>query len=178
VEWLPGTNDEDSYAIAIARPDHWDLVDCIAVTTAEHKTTGSTRGHELAGTSPLQAARVLDAPKRLAVCREAILKRDFKAFAAVTELDSNLMHAVMMTSNPILLYWLPATINIMRQIPAWRAQGFPVCYTIDAGPNVHVLTLTAHSAEISRKLSEIPGVQKVLQAPAGGPARLITPPDE
>ncbi len=174
VEWLPGTSDDDSYACSIASPEYWNLVDCIAVITTEHKSTGSTRGHELAGTSPLQNARVFDASRRLDACRTAILNRDFEAFASVTELDSNLMHAVMMTSTPILLYWKPATLEIMHRVTAWRAQGLPVCYTIDAGPNVHVLSLSEYAAEISGKLGEIPGVKQVLQASAGGSTRLVT----
>src|SRR3989304_954806 len=55
VEWQAGTGDDDSFAFSIARPDHWKLVDCIAIVTASHKKTGSTEGHSIAGTSPLQA---------------------------------------------------------------------------------------------------------------------------
>src|SRR5512138_3391742 len=47
VEWQAGTRDEDSFAFSIAKPSHWDLVDCIAVVSAAHKRTGSTEGHAL-----------------------------------------------------------------------------------------------------------------------------------
>ena len=50
VEWKAGTNDEDSYAVSIAPPEHWALTDCVAVVNAGHKKTGSTEGHALAGT--------------------------------------------------------------------------------------------------------------------------------
>jgi len=59
--------------------------------------TGSTEGHAIAGTSPLQNARVADAPRRLEICRNAILNRDFEAFANIIEHDSDMMHSVMMT---------------------------------------------------------------------------------
>jgi diphosphomevalonate decarboxylase len=107
VEWLTGADDCDSYALSIAPGSHWDLVDCIAIVEPQPKSTGSTEGHHLASTSPLQAGRVADAPRRLQLCRQAILERDFDALAAITELDSNLMHAVMMTSSPPLFYWQP-----------------------------------------------------------------------
>ena len=55
------------------------------------------------------------------------------------------MHAVMITSSPPLLYWLPATLAILQAVPNWRKSGLPVCYTIDAGPNVHVLTTAAQA---------------------------------
>lgn len=55
VEWQAGTGDEDSFAFSIAPPEHWPLADCIAIVDHEHKATGSTEGHALAATSPLQA---------------------------------------------------------------------------------------------------------------------------
>src|SRR5215207_10979903 len=81
VEWQAGQNEEDSYAFSIARPDHWNLVDCVAIVSASHKKTGSTEGHSIAPTSPLQTARVADAPRRLELCRSAILNCDFNTFA-------------------------------------------------------------------------------------------------
>jgi diphosphomevalonate decarboxylase len=62
------------------------------------------------------------------------LQRDFAALADVVELDSNLMHAVMMTSAPRLIYWQPATLGVMQAVQEWREAGLEVCYTIDAGP--------------------------------------------
>jgi diphosphomevalonate decarboxylase len=173
VEWLPGTNDADSYAVSIAPPGHWDLADCIAVISSEHKATGSARGNTLAGTSPLQAARVADAPRRLGLCREAILQRDFAALAAVVELDSDLMHAVMMTSTPALFYWQPATLAVMQAVRDARAKGLPACYTVDAGPNVHVLCEAAAGAEVLKLVGSLPGVREVRLARVGGPARLV-----
>ncbi|MBN1666258.1 MAG: diphosphomevalonate decarboxylase [Anaerolineales bacterium] len=173
VEWLADGCDPDSGAVSIAPPEHWDLVDCIAIISQEHKPTGSTEGHALAYTSPLQAARVAGAPERLAQCRQAILERDFEAFAEVTELDCNLMHAVMLTSSPRLIYWQPATLTVMAAVARWRAAGTPVCYTIDAGPNVHVICPAKYASQVARQLGALPGVQQVLSAPPGGPARLL-----
>ena len=120
VEWQAGTSDEDSFAYSIANTDHWKLVDCVAIVSASHKKTGSTEGHSLAPTSPLQEARVADAPRRLDLCRDAILNCDFNAFASIVELDSDMMHSVMMTSTPALHYWKPASLEIMSRVRAWR----------------------------------------------------------
>jgi len=173
VEWHPGETDADSFAESIAAPGHWDLVDCIAIVSAGHKATGSTEGHALAGTSPLQAARLADAPRRLALCRNAILARDFEAMANIVESDSNIMHAVMMTSSPALFYWEPATLAVMNAVSAWRQGGLPAFYTIDAGPNVHVLCPRENAGEVTKRLRAISGVSNVLTAGVGGPARLI-----
>ena len=174
VEWRTGENDEDSFAVSIAPPEHWDLVDCVAIVSQVHKPTGSSEGHALAPTSPLQTARVAGAAQRLDICRQAILQRDFQALAEVMELDSNLMHAVMMTSEPRLLYWQPATLAVMQAVTAWRQAGLPACYTIDAGPNVHVICARATASRIAARLEELPGVARVLQAGPGGPARCST----
>jgi diphosphomevalonate decarboxylase len=80
---------------------------------------------------------------------------------------------VMMTSTPPLLYWQPATLAVMHAVRAWRDQGLPACYTIDAGPNVHVLCPGSYADEVSDQLAQIYGVQKVLKAGPGGPARLV-----
>ncbi|MCS6909950.1 MAG: diphosphomevalonate decarboxylase, partial [Anaerolineales bacterium] len=172
VEWRMGTGDTDSYAISIAPPEHWALADVIAMLSAAHKPTASTEGHALAETSPLQAVRVAGANERLARCKAALLARDFTALADVVELDSTLMHAVMMTSTPPLYYWEPLTLTVMKSVRAWRTEGLPVCFTIDAGPNVHCLTLAECAEEVKRRLRAL-GVPETLTALPGGPARLI-----
>jgi diphosphomevalonate decarboxylase len=175
VEWRAAESDEDSYAFSVALRHHWDLVDNIAVISEEHKAVGSSAGHPLAGSSPLQAARLQGAQARLAQARAAIEAQDLAALAAVMELDNHLMHAVMMTSQPPLLYWQPPSLAVMHAVAAWRGAGLQAGYTLDAGPNVHVLTHAADSTEVALRLAEIPGVQRVLRASAGGPAQLVNP---
>jgi len=173
VEWQMGTTDEDSFAFSIAPPDHWNLVDCIAIVSASHKKTGSTEGHSVAPTSPLQAARVADAPRRLEICRDAILNKDFDSFVSIVELDSDMMHAVMMTSTPALHYWKPASLDVMDSVRAWRREGIPACYTMDAGANVHVISLETEAHIVDKRLREIRGVEDVLVARPGGAARIV-----
>lgn len=174
VEWQAGTDDSDSYAFSIAPPEHWALADCIAIVHAAHKKTGSTEGHTLAGTSPLQAARVTDTPRRLELCRNAIQARDFEALAAIIELDSDMMHAVMMTSSPSLMYWQPATLTVMQAVREWRARGLPAAYTIDAGPNVHVICPGEQAEAVEKRLRDLPGVSDVLVARVGGGAKIVS----
>jgi diphosphomevalonate decarboxylase len=173
VEWSMGTDDRSSIAHSIAPADHWDLIDHIAIVDASHKSIGSTEGHRLADTSPLQAARVASAPDRLARARSAVLARDFDALTEVVELDSLMMHGVMMTSKPALIYWQPATLAIMQAVIEWRRAGLSACATIDAGPNVHVLCLSHDADEVNSRLQKISGVKEILSARPGGPAKLI-----
>ena len=173
VEWQVGTTDEDSFAFSIAPAEHWKLVDCIAIVSSSHKKTGSTEGHAITPTSPLQAARVADTPRRLELCRNAILNKDFETFASIVELDSDIMHSVMMTSTPALHYWKPASLAVMNSVRQWRSDGLSACYTVDAGANVHVICLETESQNVNKHLREIDGVEDVLVAHAGGPAKLV-----
>jgi len=174
VEWQAGTSDADSYAFSIAPAEHWQLVDLIAVVSHAHKEVGSSAGHALASTSLLQNTRVADCPRRMQICRQAILEKDFLAFAEIVELDSNLMHAVMMTSSPPILYWEPGTVAIMKKVIEWRSQGLQVCYTIDAGHNVHVLCLAQDASQLEKLLQEaIPGVEMIYHSHAGGGVQVL-----
>ena len=87
-----------------------------------------------------------------------------------------MMHAVMITSSPVLMYWQPATIAVMHAVRQWRANGLAACTTIDAGPNVHVICTAEAADEVAVRLRVIPGVRQVITARVGGPAHLIPNP--
>jgi diphosphomevalonate decarboxylase len=173
VEWYAADADEDSFAESIAPPSHWPLVDLIAVVDAAPKKVGSAEGNTLARTSPLQAARIADAPRRLEICRRAIRERDFSALAGILEEDARRMLDVMRTSTPALEYCAPATLELMRSIPVWRAEGLPAAYTVDAGPNVHCLCPEEFADSVEGRLRQFPGVQQILRGRAGAGARVI-----
>jgi diphosphomevalonate decarboxylase len=174
VYWHMGDHHENSYAESIAPANHWNLVDVIAVISDSHKAVGSTRGHATAQTSDLQSGRLAHVEERLDIVKDAILKRDFAQFAPVVEHDSNLMHAVMMTSNPPLFYWMPTSLVVMDAVRQWRAEGLNVCYTLDAGPNVHCICTEQDAPEIIKRVQAITGVLKVLEASVGGRALVLS----
>lgn len=167
VEWHQGDSHESSFAESFAPADHWDLVDVIAIVNSGHKEVGSKQGHPTADTSDLQTARVAGAADRLRQCKQAVFDRDFATFARVVELDSNLMHAVMMTSQPPLFYWQPASLTVMENVRQRRQDGLQVCYTLDAGPNVHCLCTSAHSQQVEQSLRQLEGVIDVRTASVG-----------
>lgn len=173
VEWYAADTHEESYAETVAAPDYWDLVDVIAIVSDEHKKTGSQAGHPVAKTSDLQDARVAGAQKRLDTVRQAILDHNFSTFAEIVELDSNLMHAVMMTGNPALFYWKPITLTIMELVREWREEGLSVCYTLDAGPNVHCICIRKDAEIVRERLSKLSGILDIKLAGTGGAAQLI-----
>lgn len=171
-QWTTGS-DESSVAVSIAPPEHWDLQDVIVVVSQEHKAVGSTGGHHLAPTSSLQEARVTGVEARLKLCREAVLSRDLATLGPVIEEDAVIMHGVMMTSHPPLYYWNAATMTIIHAAIEWRSEGIPVYFTIDAGPNVHLICEAAHAGTVAARAHRLPGVQRVISSGPGGPARLV-----
>ena len=172
VEWKAGNTDETSYATSFADVTHWNLVDCIAIIDEDHKPVGSTAGHALAQTSVLQQARLDDTPRRFEACKQAILDKDFERFAEVVEQDSTIMHAVMMTSNPSLFYWAPTSVHLMKVIPNLRRSGIPVCFTLDAGPNVHAITTQDYAKTVEETLHSVDGVKTVIKSKVGGGTHL------
>ncbi|HJW84795.1 MAG TPA: diphosphomevalonate decarboxylase, partial [Anaerolineae bacterium] len=72
-----------------------------------------------------------------------------------------------------LIYWQPATLAILHAVRGWRAEGWPVCFTIDAGANVHCLCEAPALDNVTRRLRSIAGVQQVLGVSPGGAAHLI-----
>jgi diphosphomevalonate decarboxylase len=173
VEWHTADTSDGSYAEQIARPDHWDLRDLIAIVQTEHKRVGSSTGHELVGPSPFAGARLVEAEKALPIIREAILDRDFGTLVEETEQEAIRMHCVAMTSRPSLLYWSPETVRIMHTVRDWREAGLAACFTIDAGANVHVLCQGRDAALLEARLRALPGVQKVI-ANRPGPGTHLT----
>lgn len=173
VEWFVGEDEQSSYAVSIAPPEHWDLCDVVVVLERGHKQTGSSEGHSLAQSSPLNSLRQAGVAERLERCRGAILGRDFEAFAEVIELDSHWMHAVMRSSTPPLHYWNERTELVLWQVLEWRRTGHAVCTTVDAGANVHVLMPSTELAWAKPALQALPGVLELFVCPAGGGAQLL-----
>ena len=173
VEWVAGDSDTTSYSFSLFPPKHWDLVDCVAVIQSKHKQTGSMQGHSYADTSPIQSARVADAARRLEDCKTALVEKDFDKLAHISEMDSNLLHAVMLTSKPILMYWEPGSVKLMKAVTELRKKGMPIFYTLDAGPNVHLITTSAYKDNIKNWLIDGKYASKVLMSNPGYSAKII-----
>ena len=174
VEWQAGDSHETSFARSFAPPGHWPLVDVIALVSRAHKRTGSSAGHETARSSPFQPARVASAGERLRSLKTAIMDRDFARFAEIVEADSNMMHAVMMTSEPPLFYWAPLSLAIMAAVRRWRLdENLAVCYTLDAGPNVHCICAAEDADAVTVRLRALSGELEIMRSGAGGAAALL-----
>lgn len=154
VEWVAADRHEDSVAHQIAPPGHLDIHDVAITFSSAEKKVGSLEGHGVADSSPLNPGRLARVPDLLDEVRVGIREKDFARIGRAAEEDAYLMHAVMMTSDPSLLYWRPETVDGLHAVRQWREEGIPVYATIDAGPNLHLLTPGSHAARVDRLAQE------------------------
>ncbi len=174
VEWERGVDHASSIAHQLYPPDYWTLYDVVAVVSGAAKHLSSEGGHKLAATSPLQNGRLSSLATALPSVRQALADRDLAQLGPILEQDALAMHAVMMTSTPSLLYWQPGTLEILQAVRQWRAEdGLVAYFTIDAGPNVHLMCEAQTVTELQKRIQALPSVQRVIVSqPGSAPQQL------
>ena len=114
--------------------------DTILLVDKGEKQVSSTLGHDLMHGHPFAGQRFAQAHTNLSAMKTALATGDTDAFIKITESEALTLHAMMMTSNPYFILMKPNTLQIINKIWEFRAEtGIPVCFTLDAGANVHVL---------------------------------------
>lgn len=173
VEWKTGATSEESYAYSLYPGDDWDLRDILIIVSSEKKKVTTTEGHKLGETSIFYKPRIQAVNTLVKDMKEAFAKKDFQKLGVIIEKDCLYMHSVMMTSNPPLFYWYPKTIEIIKKVYEWREERIPVYFTIDAGPNVHLICQGKNENIVLNKLKEINDIKDIIvNKPAKG-AHLI-----
>jgi len=165
----------DAVACPLLGPEEWPLNVVIAVTDRGRKSIGSTDGmRRTEHSSPFYNAWVDNQPQDLDQARQAIFARDFESLAEVAEASALSMHGLAMSARPGLLYFNGTTVECLHRVRALRAQGVPVFFTVDAGPQVKAVCLPPAVDAVAEALAQVPGVREVLHAglgPGAGPAK-------
>ena len=168
VLWNAGIDDETSYA----EPVDCDLAPAmvVVVVSAERKTISSTQAmRHTMNTSPLYPAWAEASREDLRVALDAVRARDLPRLGEVVEGNALGMHAAMIASRPSVVYWLPETLDVLHTVRVMRDEGFPVWATIDAGPNVKVLTTGEDADRVAAVLRDrIPCATTSVRYPGGG----------
>lgn len=173
VEWRKGTSTVDSYAHSLFASEFWDICDLIAIVGEGGKKVSSSEGHAIAESSPFYKIRIAGMRNKIEKIKLALKNRDFTKFGEIVEAEAINMHTVMMTSNPPLFYWLPETLKVIFKVVQWRSEGLESYFTIDAGPNVHVICRAKDAGRLKERLTKLNGIRRVLvNTPAQG-ARII-----
>ncbi len=139
VHWHRGDDPEAQKVKKLGSQD-WELHDLVAIFSDTPKKVGSTEAHRLAWTSPLFAPRLALLEDRAKSILAAIAERDLTALGPIIEQEALEMHAVIMSSTPPVFYFGKEVGEFLAWLRTTRKQlGLSVYFTMDAGPNVHML---------------------------------------
>jgi diphosphomevalonate decarboxylase len=146
----------------------WPVAISVVITTFQPKEVGSTEGmtHTRA-TSPYYDAWIARAPEVFERARRAVVARDLDALGKAAEESAFAMHACAMAASPPLVYMSPVTLAVVERVRGLSRAGIAAYVTMDAGPQVKVLSSAADAPRIASVLRDLPGVEKVVVARPG-----------
>lgn len=114
--------------------------DTILLVDKGEKQVSSTVGHNLMHGHPFAQERFKQAHNNLSSLINILKEGDLDKFIKIVESEALTLHAMMMTSMPYFILMKPNTLEIINKIWFFRERtGSKVCFTLDAGANVHVL---------------------------------------
>ncbi len=114
--------------------------DTILLVDKGEKQVSSTVGHNLMFDHPFAEQRFQQANDNLSKLIPVLEEGNISEFIKIVESEALSLHAMMMTSMPYFILMKPNTLEIINRIWAYRKeQQSNVCFTLDAGANVHVL---------------------------------------
>ena len=143
----------DEYAVSLENDIHAvfkSFCDSILIVSGETKSVSSRAGHALMEGNPYASARYAQANENIKSLLVALKSGDLDTFINITESEALQLHALMMCSNPSYILMKPNTLNLIHQIRQFRNEThIPLCFTLDAGPNVHLLYPESESKTVS-----------------------------
>jgi diphosphomevalonate decarboxylase len=133
----------NEWAIPVYEGVHPDFItyhDDILIVSAEEKSVSSTAGHGLMDNNPYADVRYNQANDHVIKLKDILKSGDHHAFGTLAESEAMTLHALMMCSNPSYVLMQPGTLDVIKSIRKFRSDTqLPLYFTLDAGPNVHIL---------------------------------------
>lgn len=151
VLWQKGEDDTSSYAYALNEKPEMDLQLLAIELNPKPKKLSSTEGMKQATSSSFFKPWLQQNQTELDQMITAIQNNDFTALGQLAELNANEMHAINLTAQPGFTYFEPQTIAAINLVRHLRETGIECYYTIDAGPNVKVITRLKNVKEITNQ---------------------------
>ncbi len=157
--WHKGSSPQgvDSYSEQIFKADHWpDLRIIVVVVQSKQKHISSTQAMQITvKTSKIYQDWLNSSERRVKLILDAIGNKDLDVVGELAQIDCLEMHETMRNANPPINYWTDKTGKIINQVNQLRANGVQCYFTIDAGPNVKILTLEKYQDKILSELKNI-----------------------
>ena len=128
--------------------------DAILLVDKGEKQVSSTIGHNLMHEHPYAENRFKQANDNLEKLSKILQNGDIKAFVNLVESEALTLHAMMLTSNPYFILMKPNTLEIINRIWEYRNENNSnICFTLDAGANVHVLYPETEKEKVNQFIS-------------------------
>jgi len=139
-KYFPGSSDEFAVPITGIHQNFKDFQDAILIIEKEPKKVSSSAGHALMKDHPFANNRFAQANQRASRMLKVLSTGDWEEFIYIAESEALTLHAMMLTSKDYFLLMKPGTLTAIEKITNFRNDTkIPVCFTLDAGPNLHVL---------------------------------------
>ncbi|MFK5856923.1 MAG: diphosphomevalonate decarboxylase [Bacteroidota bacterium] len=123
--------------------------DSILIVDSSQKKVSSRVGHGLMNSNPFSQSRFEQANQNISRLLQVLKSGDLVEFIQIVESEALTLHAMMMTSTPYFQLMKPNTISIIDKVWDYRNKtGTPVCFTLDAGPNIHLLYPNSYKSAI------------------------------
>ena len=155
--YYKGSSDE--YAVSLAddiHPVFKTYRDSILIVSGETKSVSSRAGHALMEDNPYAPARYAQANTNIKNLLAALKSGDLDTFINITESEALQLHALMMCSNPSYILMKPNTLRIIEIIRQFRDETkTPLCFTLDAGPNVHLLYPDSEATKVDHFIQDV-----------------------
>lgn len=114
--------------------------DSILIVDSGTKSVSSSAGHQLMNEHPYAQMRYFMARKHMEDLKPIMEGGDVEGFGEILEKEALGLHALMMNSSPSYLLMKPNTLALIERIKEIRvSENLPWYFTLDAGPNVHLL---------------------------------------
>lgn len=145
---------ESSDLYAIPFSDHCHPVfhsfhDDILIVSNKEKSVSSRAGHQLMENNPYAENRYAQASRHTRQLSDALQTGDLALFGEIAESEALTLHALMMASNPPFILLQPHTLALISHIQQYRTEsGLPIYFTLDAGPNIHLLYPDTIAAQV------------------------------
>ncbi len=147
-------NASDLYAVPFNTELHdvfKNYQDTILLVSRDEKEVSSRAGHGLMEGNIFANSRYGQARQNFRMVIEALKTGDVALFGQIAEQEALTLHALMMTSNPPYILMKPNSLLLIEKVRAYRQETkIPLYFTLDAGPNLHLLYPESNKVAVMR----------------------------
>jgi len=153
------THSNDYFAVLLPKEAYHPVFktyrDTILIIDQGQKQVSSSQGHQLMENHPFAEARWAQADDHMKTLLKAMKEGDLDRFMTVVEAEALSLHGLMMTATPSFILMRPNTLAVVQKVWAYRKESrMPLCFTLDAGANVHLLYPEKYASKIEEWIKD------------------------